>query len=87
MHFVFIKYSISLLLLFFLITGLYNLITDAESNDCSEISNDSNYCDQNYIISFTIANKRDHDILLQVQPILNIIVVIMSLFFFQYLRK
>ncbi len=77
----------ALLLLIFAISGIYNIISDAAKRDCpDDIENAEDFCVRNYISIMTIANKRDQKGLLETQLILNLITVIIIMFFFHFLR-
>lgn len=85
----FIKYAGVLLLSVFLISGLFNLITNFHANDCPEEDPDSatsSFCRQGVILKFAISNKRDHFGLLNTTLILNLSSVVVIIFFFHFLR-
>ena len=87
LYFRLLKYSIWLLGLLFLTSGLFNTITSGLNNGCSQKdgSNGSEYCIQDLIVTFTIANKRTSFDLLEIQMILNMLTVFMIIIFFQYI--
>jgi len=85
LFFMFIKYSIILLLLIFSISGMYNLISSGSSDDCNK-NNETTFCIQGFIGSLTIANKRNNIDSLRVQLILNLASVVVIFFFFHFMR-
>jgi len=88
-YFMFIKYAGVLLISIFLISGLFNLITNFHANDCPEEDPDSStssFCRQGVILKFAISNKRDHFDLLNTTLILNLSSVVAIIFFFHFLR-
>lgn len=87
LYFKFIKYSIGILTLIMLTMGIFNLVTNVVTGDCTiENSNGDAYCVQGYILSFTIPNKKENKELLLAQTGVNLATVIIVMFFFQYLR-
>lgn len=49
-------------MLIFLCSGIYNLTTSILSGDCADgyVSGKIHYCIEDFIMSTTIANKRNH---------------------------
>jgi len=87
LFFLFLKYSIGLLLFILAISGIYNLVTSSRSDDCQEESDqESKLCMQGFIGSLTIANKRYDIDSITVQLILNLASVVAVIFFFHYMR-
>jgi len=88
LFFQFIKYSIGQLLLILAISGIYNLVTSSESEDCQEADSgqESKLCMQGFIGSLTIANKRYDIDSIAIQLILNLVSVVLVIFFFHYMR-
>lgn len=88
LYFQFIKCSIMLLFVFFIPTGIYNLYTSVTAGDCAVPSADdtSQYCVQDFISKFTIANKKDHDSEIHMQLVLNFVTICMVMVFFHYIR-
>jgi len=88
LYFRFIKYAIAMLLAMLLVSGIYNLVTNVVQGDCT--SQDSTapytYCIKGYILSFTLANKRENKDFLTAQLALNLATVIVIMVFFHYLR-
>jgi len=75
-----------MLILIFLVSGAFNLVTNIVQGDCSSYDLDNAYCIKGYILSFTIPNKRDHKDYLKAQLCLNVATVVVIMFFFHYLR-
>jgi len=88
LFFLFMKYSIGLLLFILVISGMYNLITSSRSDGCQEDQRDpeTKLCMQGFIGSLTIANKRYDIDSITVQLILNLTSVVAVIFFFHYMR-
>jgi len=89
LYFKLIQYSMVLIGLIFVSSGLFNIISNFLGNDCDPVSqiNDENpYCIQDYILVFTIANKRNNSSLLEMQIILNLISAFLIFIFFQYMH-
>ncbi len=87
LYFGFIKCLIYLFLLMFIISGLYSIITNVVSKDCSHVEegNDS-YCIRDFKTMFSIANKRNKEGLLKAQLSVNLVVLIGIILFFHYIR-
>jgi len=75
-------------MMMFLVGSIYNLVTNKEAEDCSEdVENASGvYCVRGYIHSYIISNKRDDEKSLRIQSILNLVTIVIVMFFFHYLR-
>jgi len=88
LYFNFTKYAIGMLLMMFFVGGIYNLVTNIETGDCSDSTANAQkaYCIQGFIHSFIISNKREESESLRIQAVLNLITVFMVMFFFHYLR-
>ncbi len=88
LYFTFIKYSIFLLIVLLLGSGVFNLITNYLGDSCAKVADKETkqYCVQDYIGKFTIANKRDKDEHLQTQVILNFLTILLTIIFFHYIR-
>jgi len=85
----FIKYAAVLLVSVFFISGLFNIITNFDGNDCpaEEHEDDSDsFCRQGIILKFALSNKRDHPGLLNTTLILNMSSVVVIILFFHFLR-
>lgn len=91
LYFRFIKYTIGMLVLTMLISGIYNLVTNSISDGCApktlpaEIIEEV-YCVQGYILSYAIPNKRGESNYLLAQAAVNLGVVVAIMFFFHYIR-
>jgi len=88
LYFRMVKYSISLLVIFFGL-GIFNIITNAISHDCGPASDDPQatlYCIEDYISIFSVANKRNNEYALQVSLVLSFVTVVMIILFFHYIR-
>mgnify|MGYP006976757789 FL=1 len=88
LYFAFLKYCIGFLCVLLVISGMFNIITNYSSADCAQISNKNilQFCYQDYVTIFTIANKKDHKGLLNTQLILNLIAILAVLIFFYIMR-
>lgn len=88
LYFMCIQYSVGILLLLFLITGIYNIVSNSYAKDCEPFVNAANiYCLQGYITSYAISNKRQHSELLTGQVAVNLggaLAVILFFHFFRY---
>lgn len=72
-----------------LVSGIYSLLSNVLFGDCSEDDDDPTktyFCVKGYLISFTIANKRNHIAALAIQLGLDLIAVILLMLFFHYAR-
>jgi len=88
LYFRFIKYAIAMLGAIFVVSGLYNLISNVAEGDCTsqELADEDAYCVKGYILSFALPNKRDDKKLLKTQLALNFLAVIAIMIFFHLLR-
>jgi hypothetical protein len=93
LYFKLLIYCITLLTMMFVISGFYNMISSAAADDCPANDDDTtvstgknNLCVQDFILKFSIANKKDDTGLLTGQMVLNLITVIAMGVFFQYMR-
>jgi hypothetical protein len=91
LYFRFLKHSGVLLLIIFILSGFFNIITNVASGDCEEkgtkiSDNDPRLCAKDFITIFTIANKKDHDDLIASQASLNLIALLIMLAYFHYMR-
>ena len=87
LYFLCIQYSIGILLLLFLITGIYNIISNINGQDCEPTVNaEKIYCLQGYIISYAISNKKEHAELLTAQVAVNLGGVLAIILFFHFFR-
>ncbi len=85
----FIKYASVLLLSIFVISGLFNIITNFHGDDCpavEESETSDSFCRQGIILKFAISNKRNHFGLLNTTLILNLSSVVVIILFFHFLR-
>lgn len=87
LYFRLLKYSIALLGLLFVISGVFGTLSNLVAEDCfpSDADRDTAYCMRDYISIFTIANKRDSTELLKIQMVLNLVAIIAIIIFFQYI--
>lgn len=87
LYFMCIQYSVGILVLLFLITGIYNIISNAHAKDCEPFVNaEQIYCLDGYITSYTISNKRQHTDLLTAQVAVNLGGVLAIILFFHFFR-
>lgn len=91
LYFRFLKHSGLLLSIIFVISGLFNIISNLASGDCepngTKISDtDPRLCSKDFITIFTIANKKDHDDLITAQAALNLIALLVMVCYFHYMR-
>lgn len=88
LYFQFTKHCIALLTIMFGISGIYNLYTNYQSGDCGDVpvTSGTQYCLEDWVITFTIANKRDHIDELSVQLMLNLLTIIAIAIYFHYIR-
>ena len=84
-YFIFIKYSIMLLVSVFLISGMFNLVTNYFHSECST-HNSKSVCGQGFILSFALSNKRNNPKLLTIFLILNLTSVCFVTLFFHFIR-
>ena len=70
------------------VSGIFNLVTNVLSNDCSPETSTTiqDYCVQGYVLSLSIANKKDHPPFLKVQVILNLITTALAVVGFHIIR-
>ena len=88
LYFEMIKYAIGLVGVF-LTVGIYNLVTNARSDGCTEATEEAEtttYCIRDYISIFTITNRRNDPQSLEISEMLNFFVVIAVICYFQFLR-
>ena len=87
LYFRLVKKCIFLLGLIFLISGLFNTISNGVKDGCdpNDDPNGSEYCIQDMVLTFTIANSRTSLDLLKIQMVLNLISVLAIILFFQYI--
>jgi len=88
LYFKLTKYCAVILGIILIISGLFNIITNKSENDCApeNTQDSSSYCIQSFIISYTIANKRNNSHLFDIQMVLNLFTVISLFVFAQYMR-
>jgi len=91
LYFRFIKFSVALLVLIFLSSGLYNLISNVVQGDCVDDAGAlgnavTSECVKGYILSFAIPNKKNNSKALDIQLGLNLLSVILIMIFFHYIR-
>lgn len=88
LYFKLTKYCIVLLGIILIISGLFNLVTNKAENNCApeDTQDSSSYCIQSFIISYTIANKRNNSYFFNIQMVLNLFTVIALFAFAQYMR-
>ena len=88
LYFQFVKHCIIMVCLMLGISGIYNLYTNYTTGDCGDVpqTSGSQYCYEDFVTKFTIANKRNHPEELSVQLVLNLITVIGIAVYFQYVR-
>jgi len=77
----------TLLAMLLCISGIYNLVTNAMSEDCPESTNDSDlFCVRDYVSTLTIANKRDHLSHINIQLVLNLVATVVLILAFLKIR-
>lgn len=93
LFFDFCKYCIIILLILFVTSGDYNIITNiAYGNDCeyttdsTQVSN-KNFCVLNWITRASLANKRNDGTLVNIQQMLNLVSILVVIVILQYFRK
>jgi len=88
LYFQFVKHCIVMVCLMLGLSGIYNLYTNYTTGDCGDVpqTTGSQYCYEDFVTMFTIANKRNHPDELSVQLVLNLITVIGIAIYFQYVR-
>lgn len=88
MFFTFIKMAIVYLLLRFLISDCYNLITNTNAKSCDDVAN-IQHCKNNVVARFSSYNKgsTDDEPFLYVVDILNLAAIVCSIIFFLYYRR
>ena len=89
LYFKLTRYCVALLILMFLVSGLFNLWSNGAAGDCPESSDDeldNSLCVQSFVLKFTIANKKDHPELLTAQMVLTLISILVIMVFTQFMR-
>ena len=66
-----------------LVSGIYNLVSDVVQGDCTsqDSTQEFTYCIKGYILSFTLANKKENKDLLTAQLALNLATVVIIMIF------
>jgi len=95
LYFKLLFYSIALLGIVFLISGFFNLVSSIEAGDCPPVeatmvtngtTTVNNQCVNDFVLSLSIANKKDNPALLTAQMVLNLVVVLVMFVSFHYMR-
>lgn len=88
MFFTFIKMTIVYLIVRFLLSDCYNLITNTVSSNCSQAENIPR-CHRNVVAKYSSYNKAisDDEPFLYVVDILNLVTIVISIAFFLYYRR
>jgi len=88
LYFQFFKYCIFFLILVFVCSGLHNLLTSAVGNDCADefTKGGVNYCNQGLAMTYSLANQRNNADSLTLQNILNVLTLLGSIWYFQYVH-
>ncbi len=88
LYFQFIKYSVFWILIFFCITGAYDIATNSIGAYC-KVSSDPHpsVCQKNFITDLTLANKQGQKTYLRIHQWLNLAAVVVLIIMFQFYRK
>jgi len=91
LYFSFVKCSIYLLLLMFIICGAFNLLSNVISGDClneaaATATDTTNICTADFRLILSLANKRDDSSLISIQIWLNLAFIFVMMPFFHYIR-
>jgi len=85
LYFRFLKFAIVLLLLTFITGGVYNFLTNMKGGGCVDTAN-IDYCIEDFITKYAIANKRNKPDQLQLQLWFNLGAILVIIVFFHYIR-
>ena len=88
MFFTFIKMTIAYLLLRFILSDCYNLISNTSATSCNQ-QGTRDTCSKNAMAKFSTFNKQtvEDEPMLYAVDILNLITIVVSIIFFLYYRK
>ena len=83
LFFVFMKYAIAFLAVFFVFVGIYELATNAAGTHCSSDTD----CFNGFALSLSMYNKLDNPESLGTQQWLNLVLMVILVFMLQLLRR